>query len=468
MLAFAYITRTAAAAFKPTLQPTSICADNTSRATFRLVIDILLHKMPVTVKIAKHDANPWQSQKANTNEDLLPHTESLKSKGVIQCSVLPEDYLQSHITPSRNGLVWAAHHAYSHHHHLTLRPEDIWFAIISQLSFYINANAEELRSMFVSHKGRKELVVHTTGSVHTVDFAKIAKCLANMIQENVTRPDLQKWIVPSFSTTTESDRAVASVLFMGAMQKYFSYGCCITCGIPSVTLLGERGDWEDILQRLDVLPEFGKEPSRFADLLRPILKHLIATFDAGPTSPVQDFWGRIANRISGGSGPDYLSGWITAFCFWDADGKLIHRSSSHKHISLPILDVEARLGEDDDIYHEIDFEDIPNGYATVPLTINDNGREYLTQMVAGSFGIEAFSQRRVAGSLNVNLTEDDKSRTGTSDRADAVTKGEDICLDSIKPLTGWMMYHTNTFEYGHITELQPVSDGLSDRVDRYL
>ncbi|KAL1599885.1 hypothetical protein SLS60_007690 [Paraconiothyrium brasiliense] len=425
--------------------------------------------MPVTVKIAKHAANPWPSQKASSNQDLLPRPESLKSEGVIQCSVLPQDYLQTHITPSGNGLVWAAHHAYSQHHHLTLRPEDIWFAIISQLSFYINAHAEELRSMFVTHEGRKELVVHTVGSLYTVDFAMIAKVLADMIQENVTRPDLQKWIIPSFSTTTESDRAVASVLFMGAMQKYFSYGCCIACGIPSVTLLGERGDWEDILQRLDVLPEFGKEPSQFADLLRPILRHMTATFDAGPTAPVQDFWGRIANRISGGSGPDYLSGWITAFCFWDADGKLIRRSSSHKHINLQTLDGEANIGKDDDIYHEIDFKDIPNGYATVPFTVNDNGVVHYTQMVAGSFGIEAFSQQKVEVHLNVNLASDDKNGTGTtSDREGAVAKEEETCLDSIKPLTGWMMYLTNAVEEGHIKNLRPDLDGSTKRINRFL
>ncbi|KAF1974183.1 hypothetical protein BU23DRAFT_553571 [Bimuria novae-zelandiae CBS 107.79] len=51
--------------------------------------------MPVTAKIAKHAANPWKSQKLDTNEDLLPYTKSRKSKGVIQCCVLPEEYLNN-------------------------------------------------------------------------------------------------------------------------------------------------------------------------------------------------------------------------------------------------------------------------------------------------------------------------------------------------------------------------------------
>ena len=121
------------------------------------------------------------------------------------------------------------------------------------------------------------------------------------------------------------------------------------------------------------------------------------------------------------------------------------------------------------MYREVDFANIPNGCANVPLTINDNGTEYLTQMVAGSFGIEAFGQQKLTDSLIGNSTDGEKSRAmTTADNGKAVTKGVDGCLDSIKPLTGWMMYHTNNFEDGHIKNLQPVSDGSINRVDRLL
>ncbi|KAF5490841.1 Vegetative incompatibility protein HET-E-1 [Colletotrichum fructicola] len=47
----------------------------------------------------------------------------------------------------------------SNHHHLHIRPEDIWFAILTQLSFYINASSESLRSLMVEHEGRKKLEI---------------------------------------------------------------------------------------------------------------------------------------------------------------------------------------------------------------------------------------------------------------------------------------------------------------------
>jgi hypothetical protein len=46
--------------------------------------------------------------------------------------------------------------AYNQHYHLVIRPEDVWFSILVQLNVYINAHAEELRSMFVAHSGQKK------------------------------------------------------------------------------------------------------------------------------------------------------------------------------------------------------------------------------------------------------------------------------------------------------------------------
>lgn len=65
--------------------------------------------------------------------------------------------------------------AYSNHCHLEIRPEDVWFAIIAQLSFYINRHAEELRGKFVPFEGEKELVKLFFGNRYTVDFWTYSK-----------------------------------------------------------------------------------------------------------------------------------------------------------------------------------------------------------------------------------------------------------------------------------------------------
>ncbi|KAJ4322095.1 hypothetical protein N0V94_002563 [Neodidymelliopsis sp. IMI 364377] len=361
-------------------------------------------------------------------------SEYKEGRRIIQSSI-PKSYLQdTHISPSRNGFVMAAFHAYSSHHHLTIRPEDVWFSILSQLNFYINAHAEELRSYFVSHAGQKELTVFAVGTIDTVDFGAIAKHMTNEIQKNVKDEDLQKWIMPDFSTTTESDRAVAAVLMMGAMQKYFSFSCCLTCGIPSVTLLGEREDWEKMIKKLDKLCDFGDEPTIFASLLRPVLRNFIATFDAqpDPSSDTVDFWSKIASEYSGGSGPSYLTGWITAFCMWDADGKFLYRPGSSK------LEFEGVK------YHRIEMGDIPAGMVSVPLLVDDNGTEYKTKMIAGSFGIQVTSsgQKTDATTNHVNqgLRYDEERKKYVPIEYVPSEGTEEAGLDSLQPLTGWIMY----------------------------
>ena len=62
--------------------------------------------------------------------------------------------------------------------------------------------------------------------------------------------------VGSSNPTTSSHNAKI-LLF-----SYFSYTMILTCGIPSVTLEGEKSDWERLLTRLDKLDSFGEEPGQ--------------------------------------------------------------------------------------------------------------------------------------------------------------------------------------------------------------
>lgn len=69
---------------------------------------------------------------------------NLKKKKVIQGSRLSSN---THLASC--GLISLVIQAWENHHNLTLRPDDIWTALMVQFSFYVNANAEKLRSMFV-------------------------------------------------------------------------------------------------------------------------------------------------------------------------------------------------------------------------------------------------------------------------------------------------------------------------------
>lgn len=94
-----------------------------------------------------------------------------------------------------------AYHAYSAHHHLCIRPEDVWFAILTQITFYINAHAEGLRSFFVAHEGKKQLEAIS----EIRNFALLAVQMGDIVGNNVVDPSLKDWVLPGFSTTTHTD-----------------------------------------------------------------------------------------------------------------------------------------------------------------------------------------------------------------------------------------------------------------------
>ncbi|KAF4975028.1 hypothetical protein FZEAL_8135 [Fusarium zealandicum] len=378
--------------------------------------------MPVTFNVVNHPATAWISPRVKTPQDLLKQTsprDFRHCQRIIQTSFTSNTLQEQHISPSENGFVWSAYHAYSQHHHLTIRPEDVWFAILTQLSFFINANAEDLRAFFVSHEGQKELEVIKAGDLESTNFGSLAQHMASLISKNVKDPELGTWVMPNFSTTSDTDRVVASVLFMGAMQKYFSYTIGLTCGIPSVTLLGDISDWRDILGRLDRLEQLGDEPTQFSEMLRPILNQMIRSFEQPDDPKVIRFWNTIATRNPVDSGTDYITGWITAFCFWDDKGVAKRRLKTHV-----IGDVS---------YPRVKIDSVPVGFASVPVTVNDNGNELKSIMVAGSFGIQGLKLgqgglHEQAPSQNESLAESHRDETLVPD------------LVRIQPVSGWLMY----------------------------
>ena len=156
--------------------------------------------MPVIIKPASHGANAINRDNAARDaHDLLNRAcgkESVKCVELLQSSF--DDSLNGVVHPSSNGFVHGAIQAYSRHHNLQIRAEDVWFAIITQIIFYINCHAEELRGKFVAHEGKKELEVKfESGDRYSIDFGVFTQKMSRPIEENVVDPDLREWAMPS-------------------------------------------------------------------------------------------------------------------------------------------------------------------------------------------------------------------------------------------------------------------------------
>ena len=400
--------------------------------------------MPVILKTAQHSSRQCKECKATKPEQFLREADAPRNKGILKTSFTPATLKEGDIFPSNNGLVSAAKMAYSSHHNLILRPEDIWFAILTQLSFYINAHAEQLRSFFVTHQGQKELLIYEDGCFGGADIGALATQMTSLIEKNLADPDMREFIIPSFSTTTSTDVAVASVLMMGAFKKYFTYGFVFCCGIPSVQLLGEREDWASMLKKIDKIAELGPEPTEFVSLLRPVLRKFVASFD-NPTSPeVLDFWSKIA-RESADSGDNWITGWISAFNFWDEDGQPLNRTQSN-----PQWHGLSAYELDGFTYHLVNSDKIPSGCGAVPVKINDNGNIFYTMMVAGSFGVE---QKSGQNTFSIPITDQGNSSLPSGSNSESLDMLS--IHDTLQPWTGWIMYRIDESEYQSATKVDP-------------
>ncbi|KAF2466284.1 uncharacterized protein BDR25DRAFT_306133 [Lindgomyces ingoldianus] len=296
------------------------------------------------------------------------------------------------IQANQNGFVKTVLDAYLQHNHLVLRPEDVWFAILIQFNFYVNKHSEKLRKFFVEHQGKKKLEILQTPPM---DLAAFALAMTGLIAANIKDPALREWIMPSFSTTTNTDKVTAAIIMMGTMQKYFAFFLGITCGIPSVTLMGEREDWENIMDRIDFLCKFGDEHEELLlwnSVLKSVVSRFVQTFDAPDSPEVVQFWQKTVHQHTNSySGEKQITGWILAFCFWETEGNpLIARAIGRrsppwregvKSDGLEYWLENNRLGQ-------LDWNDVPAGYAHVPVHIKEygSGEKYLTTAIAGSVG----------------------------------------------------------------------------------
>jgi len=205
--------------------------------------------------------------------------------------------------------------AYNNHEDITLVPDDVWITILFQFSKYINDNAEKLRSMFVSHEGKKKLVVITQKDLKEDQWEEFFLLMIKEIEAN-TKDGIVNEMQSNFSTTGIVEKMISVATVMDSFKKYFEFGRMIPCcGIKNVRFAGTLEDWQSVLSRLQFLKKYdvGGKWAKYIDDLVPIISKFIETYN-GNVDTV--FWDKVMNirhGSLGSGGTSYVSGWILAF-----------------------------------------------------------------------------------------------------------------------------------------------------------
>ena len=236
-------------------------------------------------------------------------------------------------------VVAAAHRAFMDHRPLCLSPDIIWLMICQGVANHINANAEDLRSRFVTHEGKIQISLRRDDFVKGSPenpWAEAIEEFTGKVQEHIGSAfDLFQ---PAFTTTGPVERAAAAVVLLDAMQSYFDYDMETFCGIPAITLEGTPEDWQAVADRAE---QFGSlDLEWWLEPLRGVLHQFVAAAQGVLDRP---FWQSLYKYHDESGGP-MITGWISALFPYVKDsrtGLAIHRNPYLTPDSQRLEDIDA-------------------------------------------------------------------------------------------------------------------------------
>jgi hypothetical protein len=281
--------------------------------------------MPVTIELTDHRTTSKVLQPVTPSQILERACPGQREEAdkILQYNIggwTGRQDRQFKIVPNEHGFVNTMLSAYTGNYALVIRPDDVWLAVISQLSLYVNANPELLRdeANFVSHEPRK-------GQSLEIDpnSQPLSAQIGELMQRTVLDPALRDWVLPNFCTSTPNDIAVGSMLWMApTIKKCFIPNTeTLRRGIPRVTLEGRQRDWELLLKKLEKLKEYGIPAIAWYHLLYPVVSRLTKSFNDTNSPENLEFWKKVVHGEGFGGRSLKLSGWITAFCVFSSEGK---------------------------------------------------------------------------------------------------------------------------------------------------
>ena len=211
-------------------------------------------------------------------------------------------------------------YAYAHHMSVTLSPDMMWLLISQGFARYVNAHAEEMRQQLVSHDGKMDLIVQSNEDLFSekADWPTLISGFTAQI-DRYTKNDIAKTITADFTTTTPDERIASQITLMESVKEYFNYTVMsISCGIPSIAIMGTPDDWRQVQEKTKKLEAYSGI-GKWAQSLEPILQEFVYAAEGKPN---QKFWQDIVKKhrvkkLTGGGCsselPTKLDGWILKF-----------------------------------------------------------------------------------------------------------------------------------------------------------
>jgi len=224
-----------------------------------------------------------------------------------------------------SGFLAACLTAFAQHLPLALSPDHIWAVLSYAFAKHVDKHAEELRTNFVQHEGKKRLEVNADhivmgggdlnhGSPAEMWEATIFPDFSRQIKQHIGEK-VHAIIASDFTTTTNTARAAHEITLMSAMKNYFSYGMGTMCGIPRITLLGSEADWVALRARAEDLGQLMTPKVRDAWMpyLLPVLDEFVNSYKGNVNHGFWQSMVKIRETAFGSGDHELISGWLQIF-----------------------------------------------------------------------------------------------------------------------------------------------------------
>jgi hypothetical protein len=214
------------------------------------------------------------------------------------------------IGKENHPFILALYFAFAKHKKMTITPDMIWLLICQGVATHINLNGEKYRGYFTSNLEKQKINVREDRISNSFNdsnwisaISKISASLSRFI-----KPDLFNLFDPKFTTTGPAQNAVFQLTLMHTVKQYYEYDVATLCGIPDLTIEGERSDWLWILDNIDQFKIL--ELEWWINELKPILNNFVKVYDGDID---KDFWCSILKNKGMSGRPIRVNGWVKNF-----------------------------------------------------------------------------------------------------------------------------------------------------------
>ena len=330
---------------------------------------------------------PTLSSTKKVTEQMMSAIRGEGCKEPACCSNSDAEIVESRSHSSICSFITSSLEAWNKHYPFRFKPEHIWLLILQAVAVHVDKNAEKLRNKYVTHEGKKDLIVEISRDPSYEEWVNTIQTFAAQIDENTVK-DTCKILECDFSKSTLTEKIATKITMMDICKNYFIFYAMTCCGFPRITLDGNKQDWIKLkaktvkLLNEKVTKKFG---SQWGEALLPLLDRFIIAFDGNIDCL---FWNsmikRGAEHRSGGK--SWYSGWFNIlFPFVNKQW-----SKEWNEFCVPYaMDLDyVSSGDNNDYGKGVIPDNYPTGIASAPVTWirQDIGKKFKMKFLAGFVG----------------------------------------------------------------------------------